>query len=658
MKNYREKILHLVGTLVLSGFITPALAQEVSIPDPGLNAAIRETLGKPAGPLTQQDLLGLTNLSAISWNITNLQGLAAAHNLNTLFLDDNQLTDLSFPEGLTNLTSLSLLVLSGNPFTNLPLLDGLTNLTRLQVETGGLTNLTLPAGLTKLTELRLGFNHLPSLTLRAEMTNLSVLSLFNNQLTNLTLPPNLTSLSWLDLDGNQLSRLTLPPGLTQLGVLIVGDNQLTNFTVPADMTNLNFLRLNDNKLTSLTLPVDLNHLSQLVLSGNQLTSLTLPTGLTNLSALFIQNNQLTNLTLPPDLTKLTALFLDGNPLATLILSGPLAATSLAAEIAELQNQGVNVFTYPLKIQLVKPLPIAGAFKIGITGPPGFYGVFASTNLAIWAQVGVVSNPLGSINFVDTTSHVFSKRFYRVLPQTPPTNMVFISANTFIMGSPTNELHRDVDEGPQTTVTLTHGFWIGKYEVTQAEYFAVTGENPSGFPGDLSRPVESVSFFAASNYCRILTAQDQVSGRISPGSHYRLPTEAEWECAARAGASTRFYYGDDPDLTGLNNYAWFGALNGISTHPVGQKLPNAWGLYDMAGNVWEWCQDWYGTYPGGSVTDPQGPSSNPIGWKVIRGGAWESSEVDCRSASRGFEGASLFISDFIIGFRVVLDMEPQ
>ena len=195
--------------------------------------------------------------------------------------------------------------------------------------------------------------------------------------------------------------------------------------------------------------------------------------------------------------------------------------------------------------------------------------------------------------------------------------------------------------------------MAKYLVTQRDYLAVTGENPSQFPGNLDRPIESVSWFAASNYCVLLTAQDLAAGRIPPGSHYRLPTEAEWECAARAGTGTRFNYGDDPDVTSLTNHAWYSANSGFRTQPVGQKLPNALGLYDMAGNVWEWCQDWYGEYPGGGITDPQGPATNPIGWKVIRGGAWEGFELDCRSARRGFEPASPFISDSIIGFRVVL-----
>jgi formylglycine-generating enzyme required for sulfatase activity len=235
-------------------------------------------------------------------------------------------------------------------------------------------------------------------------------------------------------------------------------------------------------------------------------------------------------------------------------------------------------------------------------------------------------------------------------------MVFIPPNTFTMGTPATEVNRQADEGPQTTVTLSHGFWIGKYEVTQREYLAVVGSNPSGFPGDLERPVESVSWLDATNYCALLTQQELAAGRIPQGSQYRLPTEAEWECAARAGTSTRFSYGDDPNFTSLTNHAWYWFNSGFGTHPVGQKLPNPWGLYDMEGNVLEWTLDWYGPYPGGSATDPQGPASNVQGVKAIRGGAWDAGEADCRSGRRLTEGVHPFIHDFILGFRVVLVTE--
>ena len=430
-------------------------------------------------------------------------------------------------------------------------------MTRLRVENGRLTNLTLPAGMTRLTEFRLGFNQLSGLTLPADMTNLSVLSLFQNQLTNLTLPPTLTNLSWLDLNGNRLSSLDLPAGLTKLSVLIVSGNQLTSFTVPADMTNLSFLRLNDNQLTNLTLPPDLNHLTQIDLTGNQLASLTLPPGLTSLAFLNLNDNQLTNLTLPPDMQQLIGLFVEGNPLTTFVLSEPLAATGIASVVDSLRNQGVSVFTYPLTAQLVRPLMLIGAFKFGITGPPGVYTVLGSTNLTAWSAVGVATNPLGSVNFHDVDRPMLRRKsFTACVLQVPPTNMVFIPPNTFTMGSPTNEVNRQADEGPQTTVTLTRGFWIGKYEVTQGEYLAVIGHNPSEFPGDLDRPVDSVSWLDATNYCAKLTQQELAAGRIPPGSHYRLPTEAEWECAARAGTSTRFSYGDDPNFTSLTNHAWY------------------------------------------------------------------------------------------------------
>jgi formylglycine-generating enzyme required for sulfatase activity len=297
--------------------------------------------------------------------------------------------------------------------------------------------------------------------------------------------------------------------------------------------------------------------------------------------------------------------------------------------------------------------------VNISGTVGaVYAVQSNPNIAqtnSWSTIAFVQLPATNYLFVDTTAPANGSRFYRAVLQPPPTNMVFIPPGNFQLGSPTNETFRSADEGPQTTVTISHGFWMGKFEVIQREYLAVTGSNPSQFTGNLSRPVESVSFFDATNYCVLLTQQDLAAGRIPPGTHYRLPTEAEWEYADRAGTSTRFSFGDDLNNTMLPNYAWFSDNSGFVTHLVGLKLPNPWGLYDMAGNVNEWCSDWYGPYTGGFAIDPQGPASNPIGFKVMRGGAWEATNSSCRSAKRQFEGVSPFISDFILGFRVVLSV---
>jgi formylglycine-generating enzyme required for sulfatase activity len=313
----------------------------------------------------------------------------------------------------------------------------------------------------------------------------------------------------------------------------------------------------------------------------------------------------------------------------------------------------------------KPLPAQTPPNLGlrlfaglnITGAVGsVYAIQSTSDLAqtnSWTSLAFLHLPASNYLFVDTSGPAQGNRFYRALLQTPPANMGFIRPNTFVLGSPTNEVGRSVDEGPQTTVTLTHGFWMGQREVTQGEYLAVVGSNPSQFTGDLNRPVESVSWFDATNYCALLTAQHLAAGLIPLGCRYRLPTEAEWEYAARAGTSTRFSYGDDPSAASLTNHAWYAANSGALTHPVGQRTPNPWGLYDMAGNVWEWCLDWQGAYPGGFETDPQGPPSNPIGDKIIRGGAWDAFESDCRSAKRMGFGVSPFLKDFSLGFRVVL-----
>jgi formylglycine-generating enzyme required for sulfatase activity len=175
--------------------------------------------------------------------------------------------------------------------------------------------------------------------------------------------------------------------------------------------------------------------------------------------------------------------------------------------------------------------------------------------------------------------------------------------------------------------------MGKYEVTQAQWEAVMGNNPSRFKGP-NRPVEMVSWDDAQAFIAALN-------RRNDGYVYRLPTEAEWEYACRAG-STGDYAGK------LDEMGWYEENAGRQTHPVGQKQPNAWGLYDMHGNVSEWCQDSYRLYPDGVVTDPQGPSSDSN--RVIRGGGWGYAAAYCRSAYR--YGLSPGYRDLALGFRLV------
>ena len=178
---------------------------------------------------------------------------------------------------------------------------------------------------------------------------------------------------------------------------------------------------------------------------------------------------------------------------------------------------------------------------------------------------------------------------------------------------------------------------------------MTGTNPSVHTGNLSRPVEQVSWYDASNYCRLLTQQEFAARRIPAGCVFRLPTEAEWEYACRAGTTTRCYYGDDPGYTNFTDYGWCDTNSGGITHPVGQKLPNPWGLYDLHGNVAEWVQDFYALHPGGIALDPQGPATGSD--RVSKGGPWLRPASYCRSAFRIDLPPGAVLDG--AGFRVVL-----
>jgi formylglycine-generating enzyme required for sulfatase activity len=216
----------------------------------------------------------------------------------------------------------------------------------------------------------------------------------------------------------------------------------------------------------------------------------------------------------------------------------------------------------------------------------------------------------------------------------------IPAGEFMMGSPGTESDRS-DNETQHRVSITKPFYLGVTEVTQEQYQKVMGTNPSYFKGP-QNPVEQVSWADAVEFCRKLSA---MPAEKTAGHVYRLPTEAEWEYACRSGTTTAYGFGDDASR--LDDYGWFTG-NSVSSNPVGEKKPNAWGLYDMHGNVWEWCQDWDGKYLSGSATDPTGATSGSI--RVYRGGGWHDSARYCRSANRYWQ--TPVIGSNNLGFRVL------
>jgi formylglycine-generating enzyme required for sulfatase activity len=221
-------------------------------------------------------------------------------------------------------------------------------------------------------------------------------------------------------------------------------------------------------------------------------------------------------------------------------------------------------------------------------------------------------------------------------------LVWIPPGTFQMGSDDGES----DEKPMHTVKISKGYFMGVYEVTQEQYQKVLGSNPSAFKGSIL-PVETVTWDEAVEFCKKLS-------ELEKGKTYRLPTEAEWEYACRAGTTTKFSFGDDESQ--LGDYAWYDGNSDSKTHPVGEKKPNAWGLYDMHGNVWEWCQDWYEKdwYSKGPAENPLNESYRDKNSRVIRGGSWLISEGGCRVAVRDYYAPTA--RGTYIGFRVVLDLK--
>lgn len=232
-------------------------------------------------------------------------------------------------------------------------------------------------------------------------------------------------------------------------------------------------------------------------------------------------------------------------------------------------------------------------------------------------------------------------------------MALIGPGSFLMGSTTGP----GDERPAHRVNLTKGFYMGVTEVTQEQWESVMPDNRSRYKG-ADRPVTNVTLDDCIEFCKLLTQKERAQGKLPEGAEYRLPTEAEWEYACRAGSETKYGFGDSE--TELGDYAWY-SENSVRTQPVGTKKPNAWGLFDMHGNVWEWCSDWYGSYSAGETEDPTGaPAGEAYNKRVFRGGSWGSTAAYCRSAARnGCQGDNpkhYRLSG--LGFRLVRTLSTQ
>ena len=326
------------------------------------------------------------------------------------------------------------------------------------------------------------------------------------------------------------------------------------------------------------------------------------------------------------------------------INGTYLGGTLAVEVGGVACTNLQVLSSTLVKAVTPPAKSSGAVAITVINAGGTVtAANAFTYTSMWYTI-LEENPNPAVVTNVTLRNAITATGYpwRVRDNGTQIEMVLVAGGTFTMGcTASNAYACNAAENPTHSVTITNAFYMGRYEVTQAEWQARMGSNPSSFQGQTdspSRPVENVSWNTIQNF--------------NSATGLRLPTEAEWEYACRAGTTTAFhgftgYLGGTNDDTLVGNIAWYGANSGDQTHAVGGKAANALGLHDMSGNVWEWCSDWYDVYSAGAQTNPTGPATglNP----VLRGGAWFYNTGGVRSSNRYYAGPGT-AADFI-GFRV-------
>jgi formylglycine-generating enzyme required for sulfatase activity len=555
-----------------------------------------------------------------------------------------------------------------------------------------LTSVTIPDSVNSIWSFTFhGCTGLTSVTIPNSVTSIGYYAFEGcTGLSSITIPDSVTSIEQSTFrDCTRLTSVTIPDSVTKIEMAAFwGCTGLINVTIGNGVASIGSHAFRDcTSLTSVTIPDSVTNIEWMAFYGCTKLSLKISSGVMSISGWNLANvGRLAAIevdSLNPFYSSVGGVLYDKNQTTVILcprgivgsVTVPSSVTSIAGEAFKDCGLQVVYFLGDAPAHADDAFANTPATLFYVAGSSGWEstlagrptvswsGLFGAQSLEMYAGLTIIGEvgkvysikyvtdltdpadsdwrcleylrlPASPYLWADKSAPATGKRFYRAVAMEPPENMVFIPPGTFRMGSPETEVDRWSWEVPQTAVTISRGFWMGKYEVTQGEYLEVMGNNPSWFNAvrlewwdekeidygtDLTRPVEQVSWDDAVAYCAALTERERLAGRIAPNSVYRLPTEAEWEYACRGWTSTQFSYGDDPEYTNLTNYAWYYHNSDWQTHPVGQKLPNPWGLYDMHGNVWEWCQDWFSEYSGGVAVDPQGPDTGS--YRVIRSGYW-------------------------------------
>ncbi|MCZ7636485.1 MAG: leucine-rich repeat protein [Verrucomicrobia bacterium] len=613
------------------------------------------------------------------------------------------LSNLTIPEGVTSIGQGTFYGCRG--LTSIMIPDRVTSIgDQAFYGCTRLTNLTIPEGVTSIgREAFCGCSGLTSLVIPDRVTWIGDSAFYGcSGLTSLVIPDRVTWIGDSAFSGcSGLTSITIPDSVTSIGSsAFSGCSGLTSVVIGGSLTSiggwafegclgLNSIEVGSNNATYSSLDGVLFDKGRTLLvwfPRGRRGDYTIPANVTNIGqGAFSGCSGLTNLSIPDSVTSigqgafsgcsgLRSVYFYGNAPgedAGEVFAGCPRAT--VYYLPETTGWGPTFGGRPTVLgHGAAALEIALHPAIRVTGEVGSTYVIeskAEVEGDFWLTRGWIELATPTATWTDPLPTTSPRNVYRAVKVTKPVvqtipNIVWIPPGRFTMGSPEGERGRQGWEGPQTRVELTQGFWMGKYEVTVGEYFAVMGQVEN--PGELDRPVQGVSGDDAVAYCQKLTEQERAAGRLPTGFGYRLPTEAEWEYACRAGTTTRFSFGDALECDDgceycplLDEHMWWCGNSGGRTQAVGSKLPNAWGLYDMHGNVMEWCQDLFGWdweqpgYPGGIVVDPQGPSEGS--YRVRGGGYWsvwtmhDGYGLNCRSAYRG----SYSPSGNSYGFRVVL-----